>query len=192
MSIDLEDEAATGVTDVVEDIMKLIPDWLNAVQGEKINAAQMRATVSQFDTQIARLKAARAPASAILATRIRLAKEFLPLAERAQRDSEVYLSRSIELDPLISRLARLVSEHPEDYPLVIPIREVVDEAIIEIRALEERERDPRAMSFADLFAPLRHLGRIFQKVYAIVVSGIEFADEGNDIVRRWDAEIKKP
>jgi len=42
---------------------------------------------------------------------------MLPMAERGLKDSQVYLTRSVELDPLVSALARLVAEHPDSFPI---------------------------------------------------------------------------
>jgi hypothetical protein len=193
LSADGEDGGDAGIADVIEQIMELIPDWLDAVEGEKINAAQMRATIEQSNQQIARLRKTRAPESAVLSVRIRLGKEFIPLAERAQRDSETYLSRSVELDPLISRLAQMVREHPENFQLITPISDAVEAAMTVIREADEISENPGSRRpMADVFAELRHLGRIFQQCYHIMKKGTEHAEEGNDMVSRWDASLRHP
>lgn len=190
LSIDREEDATLGITDIIEQIMQLIPDWLDAVQGEKFNTVQIWATVGQAECQIERLRRAKAPASAVLSARIRLAKEFLPLGERALKDSKTYLSRSIELDPLVSRLIGMICEQPENLELISPIMEAIEEAVLEIRRVEDAVKNNHSIrELRDVFSGLRHLGRMFQQCYAIASNGQEFANEGNEIVRRWEASL---
>jgi TIR domain len=192
INADPEDDGTDGITDIVEKVMALIPEWLDAVLGEKVNDVQMHATWHQFMVQFDKLQRAHALASAVLSAQTRAAKEMLPLAERAQRDARIYLARSIELDPLISALARLVTEHPESYDLVVPIREAIDEAIVEIRKSDEAREKPGYHTIGSHFDEMRHLGRIFQRCSAIFREENKVAREGNDIVRRWDAELGRP
>jgi hypothetical protein len=152
----------------------------------------MRATTLHSDDQVDKLEKARAPASAVLAAQTRGAKEFLPLAERAQKDARTYLSRSTQLDPMISALARLVSEHPESAILASPVRDAIDEAMEKIREDERHKENPGYHGFDEAFGKFRHLGRIFQKCAAIMSNNTRIANEGNDIVKRWDAELRNP
>jgi hypothetical protein len=188
LSMDLEGDAVDGIADLVAQIMRLLPDWLDAVMGEQVNDAQITATWDQHRNRLTRLKKANAPASAILATQMNVAREMLPLAERSQKDARIYLARSVELDPLVSEVARLVSEHPESFQLVMPIRDAIDEAMTQIMKGEE-DKARGARSIQSRFDDMRHLGRIFQKCNAMWRVKSQAAKEGNAIVRRWDAEL---
>jgi TIR domain len=185
-----EDGNADGVMDIVEEISQLLPEWLDAVQGEKVNQAQMDATVHQLLDPIYRLRKSHAPASAVLSAQIRFAREMLPLAERRQKDAQIYLARSIELDPLVSALPRLVLDHPESRPLIAPVTDAVEEAMAVIRADEDFSSRPGAHTIASHFEEMRHLGRIFQRCYAILSDSSRASQGGNDIVKRWDTELR--
>ena len=190
MSADIEANEANGIVDIMQEIMKLLPDWLGAVSGDKVTNAQIHATWHQVFGDVQKLQKAHAPASAILAAQTRATREMLPLIERYQREGQIYLTRSAQLDPLVSALARQVAEHPESAALAAPVREAIDEAMSVIRRGERRRKaDPRAHPIIDHFAEMRHLGRIFQKSYAIYSEAGRLANEGNTIVRRWDAEL---
>jgi hypothetical protein len=182
-----EDE---GIVDTVEKVNALLPEWLDAVIGDKFNSRQFDATQDEYNARIARLRKANSPASAILATQVRFAREMLPLAERYQRDARTYVARSIELDPLISRLTRLVSEHPENWSLVVPVREAIDEGIA---AVQQADRDfvRGVQLFGSWFNERRHLGRIFQKCSSIMRNAEQLVSEGNSIVRRWNSELSR-
>jgi hypothetical protein len=186
LSSDLEDDGVDGITDIVMRIEALIPDWLDAVMGEKSVAAQILAIWNQHEEQVLKLRKRKAPPSAILSARIRLAREMLPIAERALKDSQMYVARSVELDPLVSALARLVAEHPESFPLVAPIRETIDEAVEEIQKAD-RTSFPGSVEYE--FLQMSHLGRIFQQCSSAFTARVRNAKEGNDIVRRWAAEL---
>ena len=189
LSADLDQPEVDGVTDIMERVLGLLPDWLDAVIGERTNRAQMDATIDEYSRQRDRLRRSRAPTSALFSAKVRLARELLPLAERAQADGRVYVSRSVELDPDISALALLVSDNPNDLALITPIREAVDEAVTIIREDEEKLKDPGKMRFSESFRNDRRLGRIFQKCNDIFTDADRLAMEGNDIIKRWDAEL---
>jgi len=192
VNVDLNKNGINGIVDIVEEISGLLPEWLDAVQGDKVNLAQMDATWHEVFGPVVQLQRSHAPASAVLAAQIRAAKEMLPLAERKQKDARVYLAQSIQLDPLISALGRLVSEHPDSFALVMPIREAIDEALSAIRPKKEnRPRRPGAHSMWDHVEEMQHLGRIFRKCYNVIKDAHRIVKEGNDIVERWDTELRR-
>jgi hypothetical protein len=183
---------AEGIADLVEKITSLLPDWLDAVIGDKFNDAQVKATNDEAGRNIARLRRSKAPASAIFAATMRYGREVLPLVQRYQKDAQTYAARSVELDPLISSLARLVVEHPESWPLVIPIREAIDEAMPAVRRQQEADARGKRETILQTFEELRHFGRIFQQCAAITRNADHLVDEGNAIVTRWDSELAIP
>lgn len=191
LSTDPEDDGTDGITDLVAQIMAVVPEWLDSILDDRFNNAQAVATWDQFRQQFYRLRKAHAPASAVLAVQMRTAREMLPLAERAQREARVYVTRTIELDSLVSSLARLVSEHPDSFPLVMPIREAIDEAMVGVLENEVQKPEDYVL-MEENFASMTHLGRIFQKCYSGWRSKNKIVDEGNSIVRRWDAELRRP
>ena len=191
LSTDSDDRGADGIVELMEEVGKLLPSWLDAVRGERINHAQINATIVECASQWTRLQKSRAAPSAQLAAKIRHAKAMLPLAERARTEAQVYVSRSVELDPLISALARFVDEHPEGFTLIRPLRDALDEAVDTIREGEGNAKREGWRRFSENFKSDRHLGRIFQTCNAVFADTDRLASEGNDIVERWDTELGK-
>jgi hypothetical protein len=187
LSADPEASEVDGVTDVLEEVTRLLPEWLDAVMGEKVNFRQLQATMRHCLSDIRKLERSRAPAGAVLAARIRTIREILPLLERGERDAKIYLARSVKLDPLISTLARLVADHPESYQLVTEVRQAIDEAVAGIRMTDD---PPRSTSLGEILTEWRHLGRMFQKAFAISNNSSRQVREGNEIVLRWDTELR--
>jgi TIR domain len=188
---DVEGDGLYGISEIIEKITELLPDWLDVVLGEQVNDAQVSATWQEYSKKIAKLRSTHAPPSAILSAHIRMTKELLPLAERGQNDARTYLTRSVQLDPLVSALARLVAEHPENFGLATPVREAIDEAMAVIRR-EEEGLKAGYRNINDAIAKMKHLGRAFQQCNTLLNSKWQAADEGNAIVRRWDAELINP
>src|SRR5262249_45765022 len=104
INTNLDDDEASGIADIVQKIMVLLPEWLDAVVGEKVNDAQIDATRKHTVDSTMKARRMKAPASTLLAIEMRGARELMPLLERKQKDAEIYLARSVELDPLISSL----------------------------------------------------------------------------------------
>jgi TIR domain len=192
LNADLDDNAMDGLVDLVESTTKLLPEWLDAVLGDRVTDAQLEATWHQCWDHVLKLRRAHAPASAVAAAQIRAAKEMLPIIERFQKDSKTYLAKSIELDPLISEMIRQTSAHPESIALIMPIRAAVNEAIINIKrdiARIKAMKEGDGHSIEGHFEEMKHLGRLFQKCYAIFISGDRATHEGSQIVMRWDTEF---
>lgn len=188
LSVDFDQLDTDGITEIVERVGRLLPDWLDAVRGERTNYAQILATMDEYKRQLLRLTKSGAPASALFSAKVRFAKELLPLAERARAEGQVYLSRSVELDPDVSALSRLVNEHPDGFVVIMPLREAVEEAIFSIRENEEATKIGW-ITFSEQFKNDKHLGRVFQKCNAIFTDAERMAREGNDIVERWNIEL---
>jgi hypothetical protein len=189
LASDPEDDGIDGITDIVGQIETFLPDWLDVVMGEKSVSAQILAVWDQYRQQGAKLRRRRAQPSALFSAQVRMAREMLPLAQRTQNDSQVYLARSVELDPLVSALTRLVAEHPESFPLATPVREAIDEAMEEVRRADSYVME---RSVQNELRKMGHLGRVFQQTNSAFTARYRNVDEGNEIVRRWDAELIDP
>jgi hypothetical protein len=189
LNAELENFDVDGIADIVEQIQVLIPDWLDAVMSEKSLRAQALGLRSHCYEQMRKLRKRGASASALLSAQIRYAREILPLAERALKDSQIYVARSMELDPLVSALARLVADNPESMPLVEPVNEVIEEAMEEIRRLDSGEGGYGPNSVEYDFRKTSHLGRMFQQCNKLLEARMGCVHEGNDIVRRWEIEL---
>ena len=191
LAIDLNKDGPEGIAELIEKIMALLPEWLDAVMGDRISTVQLDATWHQLIIPVNKLRKAHAPPSAVLAAQMRVGKETLSLMERRQKEAVAYHARSVQLDPYVSALARLIREHPESYDLAAPIREAIDEAMANMRRREE-VRKRANHSIQDHLKEWKHLGRVFQKCIAVSNSTGRMRGEGSSIVQRWDSELKDP
>lgn len=185
---DPEQETA-GVADLMKEIEGLLPDWLDAVLGDRIVNAQLDATWHEAYAPVVRLKRSHAPASAVFASEMRAGKEMLAILERHKSDAQTYVARSVELDPLVSRLARLVQESPPDFELVAPLRQGIDEAMRNIAQAGPADGDH---TIRDHFVELRNRARLFRTLDELSRDANTLAKEGNSIVTRWDEELRPP
>jgi hypothetical protein len=92
---DPEDNGTDGVADIVTQVEALLPDWMEAVIVQKSVSAQIIAIWRQYQEHMEKLRRRKAQPSALLSTQIRMVQEMLPLAERSEEDSRVYLPRRL-------------------------------------------------------------------------------------------------
>lgn len=188
--------SADGVADLVDRIMGLLPDWLESVINDQVMLGQMQATWRACLARVRKLERSKSPASAILGAQIRTAREMMPLLQRYNQAAKIYLERSIQLDPHVTALARLLRNHHENFELANPIRESVDEALENInKKMTIRSGDDDSNPGVGMNDQLRswmHFGRIFQESIAISTKAQRAVQEGNEIVMRWDAELQRP
>ena len=113
----------------------------------------------------------------------------MPIFERHLVDAQIYLSRSVELDALVSRLVLLVSSHSSDFPLLEPLIDAIDEAIANIERMRKIEASGPNHTLHSHFVKLKSRARLFQKLDATMVEAGRVVDEGNTIVLRWHSEL---
>ena len=189
---DTGDEDSPGIQDLMSKVSELLPGWLDAVIGDRVAMAQIDATWHQVYGPVVKLERSHAPASAIMAAQIRAGKELLLIIERIHKYAQTYLTRNTELDPLVSALSRLVAADPEGFALVIPLREAIDEAMENIRGTHLIPNKPGGHDIRDHILELKNRARVFQRCDALWLDSGRLAREGNAIVRRWDAELRRP
>ena len=111
---------------------------------------------------------------------------MLNLIERHRADAQTYVSRSVALDPLVSRVARLIQESPSDFELVASLSEGISEAIKNVR----RTVPTGDHTIRDHFVELRNRARLFRTLLNTLDEASNLIREGNSIVTRWDEELR--
>ncbi|GAA3460144.1 hypothetical protein ACFFSW_12900 [Saccharothrix longispora] len=181
-----EDEA-DGLAELIAKIDALIPDWLDAVIAARTVAAQLKATDQTYDQEEVRLRRRGAPRSAITARKLRFGSEMHPVMTRYHALATTYSSRTIVLDPLVTKVLRAASGHPDDLALISDISDSVDEAMINIEANGKTEA-PTAHGWYEEHS---RLSRTFRELARLEKEGLKMVDEGNAIVERWAAQLEE-
>ena len=181
---DVDEAEAAGLVELTEEIGRVLPDWLEAVEGSVVNDAQHRATAETYLTRLRRLERAGAPASARFAVLARLAEDELPLAQRHREIATRYLSRTVELDPLVHRAIRAVEEHGEGLDLLVDLRAGVAEAMEEIRRGDAGPPEgwESGIDFARRF---RHVSRRWKQLEESYDGTRVIVAESNALVSAW-------
>jgi hypothetical protein len=182
-------QETAGVGDIMLEVSALLPDWLDVVLGDRVVDAQVEATWRVAYGPVVKLQKSHAPASAVFAAQMRVGREILPILERHLADARIYLSRSVELDALVSRLILLTSSHLSDLPLLEPLISAIDEAFINIQTGIEKAASGSHSTVRDHFFELKGRARLFQKLDAVMAEASQVVDEGNTIVLRWHSEL---
>ena len=94
-----EGDSELGTTDSLDELLaeltRLLPEWLASVEDDPIVEVEHKAVDAAYEERLARLRAARAPHSAVLSTQIRHARDLLPLAQRHLTFAETYAARTV-------------------------------------------------------------------------------------------------
>jgi hypothetical protein len=183
-----EPDDGGGIEDLMSQISVLLPDWLESVLGNKVFVAQLEATDRQHRERIDQLLSRGSPRSAIIATQARFGEEMLTLNKRFARDAEVYLARSVELDPLARKLIAILTAHPEDVSSVADFTEAITEAIDNFSVktpLSQGVGESAATGIMRYLESIQHKSRTLKRVVALIWQSRGTADRGNEIVVRW-------
>jgi hypothetical protein len=186
MQVESESEAEgldeqAGLAEAVEVIASLLSDWGDAVETDPLVTAQFEATREMFTHKLSKLT--RGQAGARFALLVRQATELMPLEERHLALAEIYLSRTVELDPYVATVVRIVRTHPESRPLLAELEAGVAEAMPYIERQDRYAVGLWARSHAHVSRVMRELAEISERASGIVT-------EANAIVSGWDAELR--
>ncbi|TQM81729.1 TIR domain-containing protein [Saccharothrix saharensis] len=172
---------------LIAKVEALLPDWHDAVVGARTTVAQRLATADTYYDNDIRLRARRAKQSAHIANLIRFANDSLPLSLRHTSEAARYSARSIELDPVMTKLLRDASEHPAGVELIESIGHAIDDAVVNIEA--GKELRPDRIDVVDFYAKHVKLSRTFRELVGLEQEYKRLVGDGNQIVMRWAARL---
>jgi hypothetical protein len=107
-----EEEFEASIGETVAEIRDLLPAWSEILETDALVADQFLAADQKLEER--RRKVRSGPASARFIIAARQVNEYLPLIERRFRLESELLEKTNQLSPLLSRLFKLVREHPEE------------------------------------------------------------------------------
>jgi hypothetical protein len=107
-----EDEEKAGLSETLDEIRTLLPEWIEAVESAGLVREQFLATDLMLEER-KRKRRVGPPGARYVIFRQQVA-EYLPLMERQTEIAERVLRKTVELSPAITRAFRIVREHPED------------------------------------------------------------------------------
>jgi TIR domain len=168
------------LTAILAKIDGLFPLLLDAVDNDRVVAAQLNATHEVFSEK--RRWAHRRPAMTRQDPLIHEAAELGSIVGRRLASAEIQLTRMRELDPLVAKAVLNAQERPENRPLLEPLGESVRELMIRTTALRGVVEPERARSVARLSRVMRDLSDAAAHTEAAV-------QEANEIVLRWNDRL---
>jgi hypothetical protein len=181
---DPESSDESGLFDLLDQINALLPDWLASVESSEINEAQFEATWDLLVPRFRRLEGVPGQGGARFAILQRLAQEGQPLAQRQLDAAKIYVRRSVELDPLITKLIRAISMNPQSaeaaYDLGLKLRTAQ-------RGIEKNQGMgfPRTGPWMHQHA---HLSRLIRQFANTILETEHAIREGNEFAQRWILE----
>jgi TIR domain len=106
-----EDEKA-GLSETLDEIRELLPEWVEAVEADGLVREQFLATDSMLEERKRKLKIG--PAGARYAIFRQQVAEYMPLVDRRTEIAQLVLRKTVQLGPLVARAIRISGAHPED------------------------------------------------------------------------------
>lgn len=170
-------------------INELLPDWYDAVLADKVVTAQHDATTDHHHQRMGKLRRSGSPPGALFAEVQRYVAEDLPLAERFDSLANVYLAKTMQLDPLVTAAVRLARQHPEVAPLLEELADSVREASNAIEASEISQRSPGYVSVRDWARRNAHSSRTMKEMLKAYDRAYDLAGQANEMVRGWQRDI---
>jgi hypothetical protein len=178
------------LTELLEQVSANLPDWLSALEEDRINDAQHNATDHVHVTRAGKLLAAGATPGALFANEMRFAASDLKLAESALELSQIYSMKTIQLDPTVRSILRLAREQPDVLPLVEELWTAVDDAVAVVRQGEEREADVEHWTPSHVYAQRRaHQSRTMKKLGETWGARFKLVREANALLLDWHTEL---
>jgi hypothetical protein len=116
-----EENERIGLSETLDAIRELLPEWLEAAETDGLIREQFLATDAMLEERKRKLKTG--PAGARYMVLRQQVAEYLPLVERRTQLAERLLRKTAELNPLVTRAVRIVTAHPENEPV---LEELVD------------------------------------------------------------------
>lgn len=116
-----EENERIGLSETLDAIRELLPEWLEAAETDGLIREQFLATDAMLEERKRKLKTG--PAGARYMVLRQQVAEYLPLVERRAQLAERLLRKTAELNPLVTRAVRIVTAHPENEPV---LEELVD------------------------------------------------------------------
>lgn len=176
-----EPEKGESLEEVVQEIDSRLDEWLDAVEGDQVKAAEWTTICKGRLEKIPRLRRMRANPGAILSVYVRMGRDLQPIAKQRLAWAKSYARITIELDPFVRAAIRLVERLPQFVSLLAPLREGVREAMIAISGHRGE---------MTTYYPIRDLRQYSSHLEAasdLYDDSLSFVTEGNEVVQQWQA-----
>lgn len=187
---DAEALADAGFLDIMEKIEILLPEWTENLESRDVSYAQYVAVRDLYLPRLNRLETTPGNAGPRFALTQRLAKEELPLAERYMREAEIYAKKSMELDPLMLQVLRLVERDPDIAFSMQFVENSLRKANANIIRADEFD-SPGSVTGYEWARARAHISRLVKKMADVYERAEQFTREGNEIVRNWVIEWER-
>ncbi len=182
-TVEIGEGEHAGLHELLDEMAELLPDWLIAVETDPLLSAQFRATQQEFDAKRRRL--VRGDGKKRSALLIREGSEFIPLEQRHVELAEIYLRRTVQLDPLVNRALRIVREHAESRSMLAELESSIDAAMENINTAQLKE----GIRLAEWARSYAHVSRVMRTLAELSERANRMVVEANEKVRAWHSQL---
>lgn len=174
-----------GWVEIREDLDRLLPPWLRSIESNDVGREQYQATAKFFASQLSRFakNAQGGLGQQHFSILQRKAQESLPFAERELRDAEEYHRITIELEPVILRIFRLLEHEPSGYRGIQELRDALRVAKSHID--DRHQRAPGEIRASIWWERHANISRLAREVAAKFRSAESEITATNAVVSDW-------
>ncbi|WIB78011.1 toll/interleukin-1 receptor domain-containing protein [Curtobacterium sp. MCPF17_002] len=174
-----EAELADDLTEVLSRINDQLGPWLGAVDFASLSLAQWRAISDERLGRVARLRAQRSSAGAILSVYRSFGLSVLPIAKERLSQVRTYSRLTITLNPDVVQAVSFIDKNPEFADALQVLRSGVEQAVENIRG---GEYAPDGVGPGkDVAKYSKHLDETMK----LMEEGDTMLEEANRIVKNW-------
>jgi len=197
-TIDDDPEAAEeGIIDLLGAVESKLPGWKEIVDNANTASDQVVAISNPYVDRLKKLASPgsgpgqmlmQGPSGAVLVILRGLANDTEPILRRVIQYTKDYVAASVDLDPLILQLLRLLEIYPEFSPhvfkLLTPIADVA-------KIIMEGRENPQFEASKTFLAKFKGMSKDYRRTVGLAEAAERYANDGDSLVLNWHQRIEE-
>ena len=186
---DIDPEAyEEGFLDLLGAIESKLPKWKELLDNADTAADQLKAISSPYMDRLKKLVNVQGPSGPVLVVLRGLASDTEPVLRRLIQVSKDYVAASVELDPLILQVLRLLDIYPEFSSSVFGL---LDPVIDLARVIIEGREDPEYMANKAIATRFKGLSKDYRRTIELTEAFSRYARDGDSLIVNWSQGINE-
>lgn len=188
--IDGDSEAdEEGIIDLLGAIEQKLPGWEEVVDNGNTAFQQATAITNLYAERLKKLeRQGQGRGGAALTVLRGLANDTEPILRRAIQYAKDYLTASIDLDPLILQVLRLLDIYPE---FSLNVYEVLKPITDTARDVIKAREDPASRDYDKFVAKYKGLSKDYRRVIGLGELAERYVNDADSIVLNWNQGIEE-